>query len=59
MDNDQPPAIKETLETFADAIIAIEYYLDSATARLKMDDSVLQIAEESLEALGYAVDLEE
>ncbi|MFT5082989.1 MAG: putative transcriptional regulator [Lentisphaeria bacterium] len=58
-DSDQPPALKETLETFADAIIAIEYYLDSATTRLKMDDSVLQIAEVSLEALGYAVDLEE
>ena len=55
MDQEHPAALKELLETFADAIIAVEYYLDSATASLHMDDSVLQIAEESLEALGYTI----
>ncbi len=56
MDQDPPPAIKEMLETFADSIISVEYYLNSATASLQMDDSVLQLAEESLEALGYPVE---
>ena len=55
MDQDHPTAMNELLETFADAIIAVEYYLDSATASLQMDESVLQIAEESLEALGHPV----
>ena len=52
---DHPPALKELLETFADAVIAVEYYLNSATAMLVLDDSVLQLAEESLDALGYSV----
>lgn len=55
MDPDPPPALKELLETFADAIIAVEYYLDSVSSSLHMDDSVLQVAEESLEALGYSL----
>ena len=52
---DPQPAIKELLETFADAIISIEYYLNSATASMEMDESVLKIAEESLEALGFSM----
>ncbi len=59
MDTDPPAALKELLETFADAIISIEYYLDSATSTLHMDDSVLQVAEESMEALGYSLKAEE
>jgi len=55
MDQNQPAALKELLETFADAIVSIEYYLDSATSSLTMDESVLKLAEESLEALGHAV----
>ncbi|WP_246434695.1 CDP-diacylglycerol--glycerol-3-phosphate 3-phosphatidyltransferase [Teredinibacter haidensis] len=55
MDQEQPAALKELLETFADAIVSIEYYLDSATSSLQMDESVLKIADESLEALGHAV----
>ncbi|SMF38847.1 hypothetical protein SAMN02745866_02479 [Alteromonadaceae bacterium Bs31] len=54
MDQDHPAALKELLETFADAIVSIEYYLDSASSSLKMDESVLKVAEESLEALGHA-----
>ena len=52
MAKDHPAALQELLETFADAIIAIEYYLDSASANLNMDESVLQVAEDALEALG-------
>lgn len=52
---DSPPALKELLETFADAIISIEYFLDAASTSARLDDSVLQVAEESLAALGYQV----
>jgi len=52
-DNDLPEAIDETLETFADAIMAIEFHLDSAKAFENMDESVLVIAEESLARLGF------
>ena len=55
MGKDHPAALKELLETFADAVVSIEYYLDSASSSLKMDESVLKLAEESLEALGHAV----
>jgi len=53
LDRDPPAAIDEVLETFADAIIAVEYYFDSGNGRLSMDESVLAIAEESLSALGF------
>lgn len=55
LDKEPPAAIKELLETFADVVISIEYYLDSATSTLQMDENVLKIAEEGLEALGHAV----
>lgn len=51
--NQYPPALKELLETFADAIISVEYFFDTAECASRLDDSVLQIAEESLAALGY------
>lgn len=53
MHNESPPALKELLETFADAIISVEYFLDTASTAARLDDSVLQIAEESLAALGF------
>ncbi len=59
MDQDPQPGLKEMLETFADSIISVEYYLNSATASLHMDESVLQLAEESLEALGYPILVDE
>nr|WP_245792251.1 CDP-diacylglycerol--glycerol-3-phosphate 3-phosphatidyltransferase [Teredinibacter waterburyi] len=56
MDQDPPPALKELLETFADAVVSVEYYLDSASgSSLAMDETVLKVAEESLEVLGHAV----
>lgn len=55
LQNQQPAAVQHMLETFADAIISLEYYLESVRYERKFDDSVLQVAEESLEALGYPV----
>lgn len=55
LDEEHPAALKELLETFADAIISVEYYLDSSSGSGQMDESVLQIAEESLEALGFTL----
>ncbi len=55
MQPQHPPAIRELLETFADAIISVEYYLDTSGFGGYSDESVLQLAEDSLEALGYPV----
>ncbi len=55
MASKQPAAMKELLETFADAVISVEYFLDTATVASKLDDSALQIAEESVAALGYPI----
>jgi hypothetical protein len=55
MAGQHPPTLKELLETFADAIISVEYYFDTAPSVNKLDDSVLQVAEESLAALGLPV----
>ncbi|HMW48779.1 MAG TPA: CDP-diacylglycerol--glycerol-3-phosphate 3-phosphatidyltransferase [Cellvibrionaceae bacterium] len=52
---EQPDVLKELLETFADVIISIEYFLDTAPTIAKLDNSVLQVAEDSLAALGYPV----
>ena len=52
---DTPAALKELLETFADAIISVEYFLDTSNTAARLDDAVLQVAEESLAALGYQV----
>lgn len=58
-DDNHPAALKELLETFADAIVTIEFYLDSATASGQMNESVLDSAEENLEALGYKYQTED
>jgi len=55
LQNEQPAAVQHMLETFADAIISLEHYLDMIKYERDADDSVLQVAEESLEALGYPV----
>ncbi|MGQ9424618.1 pilus assembly protein [Gilvimarinus sp. F26214L] len=53
--NDQPAALQHLLETFADAVIGLEYYLDAVKSDRNAGDSILEIAEESLAALGHAV----
>lgn len=50
----QTAAMQQLLETFADAIIGLEYYLEALRTDKDSDDSILAIAEDSLEALGYA-----
>lgn len=52
---EQQPAVQHLLETFADAVISLEYYLDSLKLDKNADTGVLQIAEESLQALGYNI----
>lgn len=54
--SNQVAAIEHMLETFADAVISLEYYLDAIKSDKDADTSVLQVAEESLQALGYPVD---
>ncbi len=53
--NDQPAALQHLLETFADAVIGLEYYLDAVKSDKDAGDDVLEVAEESLEALGHPV----
>lgn len=53
--SEQPAAVRHMLETFADAVISLEYYIDSIKQNRRSDDTVLQVAEESLDALGYPV----
>lgn len=53
--NDQPAALQHLLETFADAVIGLEYYLDAIKSDREAGDNILEIAEESLEALGHPV----
>jgi hypothetical protein len=55
LEDEQHAAIQHMMDTFADAIISLEYYLDSLKVDKNADTDVLRIAEESLEALGYKV----
>lgn len=55
LQNEQPASVRHLLETFADAVISLEYYLDTVKLDRHADTAVLQIAEESLAALGYPV----
>lgn len=55
LEDEQQAAVQHMLETFADAIISVEYYLDSLKVDKSADTDILRIAEESLEALGYKV----
>lgn len=48
-------AIEQLMETFADAIISLEYFLEAYTAVAKQDKNILEIAQESVKALGYPV----
>jgi len=55
LSNNQPAAIEHMLETFADALICLEYYLDCMKIDKHISSDTLVIAEESLSALGYGV----
>lgn len=53
---DAAPAIEQSLDTFADAIISLEYYLGEVKVHRNADLQSLNLAVESLEALGYPVE---
>lgn len=53
--NTQPAAIEPMLDTFADALMCLEYYLDCMKVDKNISSDTLVIAEESLAALGYGV----
>lgn len=55
LDKDTPPEWT-ALDTLADAIASVEYYLERLSGDHEEDDDLLLgVAEESVEALGYAV----
>lgn len=56
--SDLPPNMKQ-LETLADAITSIEYYLERLSAGSRDNDLILQVAEESVTELGFPVGAEE
>ena len=51
------PGVDQLLEIFADAIISLEYYLGEVKLHRKVDMQSLDLAVESLEALGYPVEV--
>ncbi|MGJ3257158.1 MAG: hypothetical protein ACFE0K_12650 [Alcanivorax sp.] len=46
---------KENMETLADALTGVDYYLESMEEQKPIGDGVLEVAEESMKALGYPV----
>lgn len=46
----------QLLETLADALISLEYYLSELESSRQVNEKILEVAEESLAALGYAVE---
>lgn len=54
---DAAPQIEQSLEIFADAIISLEYYLGEVKMHRKADVQSLNLAVESLNALGYPVEV--
>jgi hypothetical protein len=46
---------RQLLELLADALISIEYYINELAAHGTVDEKTLELAEESLAALGYPV----
>jgi hypothetical protein len=55
MSTDETAALEYMLETFADALICLEYYLGCMKVDKLVSADNLSIAEESLAALGYPV----
>lgn len=55
MSTEETAALEHMLETFADALICLEYYLDCMKVDKNVSSDNLAIAEESLAALGYPV----
>ncbi|WP_323773223.1 hypothetical protein [Alcanivorax sp.] len=51
---DQLPT-RENMETLADALTGVDYYLESMEEQKPIGDGVLEVAEESMNALGFPV----
>ncbi|MBB3060745.1 hypothetical protein [Microbulbifer rhizosphaerae] len=51
------PGLEQSLDIFADAIISLEYYLGEVKLHRDADMQSLNLAVESLEALGYPVEV--
>jgi len=47
----------QALETLADAMISVEYYLGELESRHIPDEKILLIAEDSLKQLGFPVEM--
>lgn len=45
----------EAMETLADAVTSVDYYLESMEEQKPIGDAILEVAEQSMEALGYPV----
>ncbi|GAB2191618.1 pilus assembly protein [Sessilibacter sp. MAH2] len=54
MSGEHPAVLQQLLEPFADCVISLEYYVSALQSDKNTDDSILQIAEESLASLGLA-----
>ena len=52
----QPAALAQMMDTFADALTGLEYYMECLKVDPNIDDDILVIAEDSLAALGYSVE---
>jgi hypothetical protein len=55
LSNNEPAALTHMLETFADALICLEYYLGCMKVDKYISPDTLIVAEESMAALGYGV----
>jgi hypothetical protein len=55
LSNNEPAALTHMLETFADALICLEYYLGCLKVDKFTSPDTLVVAEESMAALGYGV----
>ena len=47
-----PAILQQLLETFADCVVSLEYYVTSLQTDKNTDDNILEIAENSLNSLG-------
>jgi hypothetical protein len=50
----QPPPAR-LMDTFADAITSVDYYLESIEQNKPIGDQILEVAEESMQELGFPV----
>jgi len=53
--SEQQPGMAD-METLADAITGVDYYLESLEANKPIGDGILEIAEESIAELGFPVE---